>query len=328
MNKLEQILKIDNPADLNQFALEVEQQTKQYLSKDIVLYTPIYITNYCNNNCTYCAFKSTNDQIERTRLNLEQFERECQIVRAMGFQQVVIVGGEDYKMLTVDFLKQLITISKEYFKFVSLEIQPLKLSQYQELKKAGLDGVTIYQETYDLKAYQHYHIGGPKSNYERRLKRLEEAIQGGIKAINIGVLLGLGDYYQDILSLNDHLQYLQRTYPGVEYSVSILRIKAIKGEQSKYRSVSDFDLVKAMIAIRKFNPTVSLTMSTRENVNLKKNLFKYGVKKISANVSTAVGGHSHATDNGQFKISDESSIEQQMQVISEAGYIPVLQDWS
>lgn len=327
MNNIENLLAIETISELEPLGAAVEAQTNQYLTKEVTMYTPIYVTNYCNNLCTYCAFKSTNKSITRSRLSIAEFETECKHVKALGFQHIIIVGGEDYKLLTIDFLNKLIKVAKKYFTFVALEVQPLKLEEYQKLKNVGLDGVTIYQETYDVEAYEKYHLRGPKSIFSERLVRLENAVKAGIKAINIGVLLGLGSYNKDLKALNDHLSDLQEKYPEAEYSVSILRIKPIKGNQSEFQSISDFQLVKAILIIRNLNQRVGLTMSTRESVNLKKHLIKYGVKKISASVSTAVGGHTTKNDNGQFKISDESSIEEQMKTIRELGYIPVLQDW-
>lgn len=327
MSEIDKLLAIETINELEPVASLVEAQTSQYLTKEVTMYTPIYVTNYCNNLCTYCAFKSTNKEMHRSRLSIDQFKQECKIVKDMGFQHIIIVGGEDYKALTIEFLQSLIMVAKEYFTFVGLEVQPLSIDEYKLLKDVGLDGVTIYQETYDRTAYKKYHLRGPKSDYQQRIDRLEAAVKAGIKAINIGVLLGLGSYEQDIKALNEHLSYLQTTYPEAEYSVSILRIKPIKGEQSEFNNISDFLLVKAMLIIRSLNPRVGLTLSTRESVKLKQNLIKYGVKKISASVSTAVGGHSIKSDNEQFKISDESSIEEQMKAIRKAGYIPVLQDW-
>lgn len=327
MSEIDNLLAIQTIKQLEPLAKQVEMQTSQYLTKEVTMYTPIYVTNYCNNLCTYCAFKSTNKDMKRSRLSIAEFKGECELVKAMGFQHIVIVGGEDYTQLTIEFLEELIKVAKKYFTFVSLEVQPLELEAYKQLKLAGLDGVTIYQETYDQTAYKKYHLRGPKSDFTERMNRLEAAVKAGIKSINIGVLLGLGSYEVDIKALNEHLSYLQTTYPEGEYSISILRIKPIKGEQSDFKVITDFQLVKSMLIIRGLNPRVGLTISTREHVSLKKHLLKYGVKKVSASVSTAVGGHTMQSDNEQFKISDESSIEDQMEAIREAGFIPVLQDW-
>lgn len=328
MYKIEELLNFNTTDSLEPIANSVKKSTKNIFTKEITMYTPVYLTNYCNNDCRYCAFSVKNKQMKRTRLTFSEIEAEFYYLKNKGFQHILLVGGEDFQYLSTPFLIKVIRLAKRLFIYVGLEIQPLSQEIYQLLKLNGLDGVTIYQETYDLIGYQNNHLSGPKSNFSKRLMRIEAAAKAGIKALNIGVLFGLGNYHTDIIGLNNHLQYLQKNYPNIELSVSLLRIKPINGQSATdYQIISDFMLVKALLIIRYLNPTVSITMSTRETIEFKQKLLQFGVKKVSACVSTAVGGHINPSNNVQFTISDNNDLSSEMNAIEAAGFIPVLQNW-
>ncbi len=321
---------ISDSADtyLEEIATRAHQTTVQNFGKNILLYTPIYISDYCDNLCVYCGFNCKN-KFKRTKLKLEQIEDEFRAVYEQGFRDILILTGESKRMANTDYIAEAVKIAKKIFKSVNIEVYPMDRDEYQLIKKSGANGLTLYQETYNKKIYKSLHLFGSKSNFEYRLEGPERAGDTGFDQINLGALLGLHNPDADAIAMWHHLKYLEKKYPFVEIGASFPRIQQVEGTLPyKAVAVSDKKFVKYITAFRLCYPRLGIAISTRESSFMRKNLLPLGVTKMSAGVSTVVGGHTLKTSNNpQFNISDSSSIDDIINMIQDSGYQVLYSDW-
>ncbi len=313
---------------LEMIAQKANKLTLQNFGKTIQLYTPIYLSNYCESGCSYCGFNRDND-LPRRKLNLEELKKEAEFIAASGLRQVLILTGDSPKMSPISYVKKCIRVLKNYFSSISIEVYALTENEYQELIEEGVDGLTIYQETYDQNLYDNIHLSGSKKDYIFRLNAPEWAGKKGMRLINIGVLLGLSQWQKDIFFTGLHAQYLQDKFNSSEISVSVPRIRPHKGSFKSDYKVSDSDVVQIILALRLFLPHVGITISTRESSGFRENIIPLGVTRMSAGSTTAVGGHTlnDSRKSVQFDIFDERDINQIKEMIRSKGYQPVLKDW-
>ncbi|MDA8236249.1 MAG: 2-iminoacetate synthase ThiH [Clostridia bacterium] len=312
---------------LEEMAQKSHRLTVQHFGKVIQLYTPMYLANYCENECLYCGFNLKN-RIRRNKLTLEEVEAEAQAIAETGLRHLLILTGEARNSTPVSYIRDCVEVLRRYFTAISIEIYPLTQEEYGELIAAGADGLTIYQETYNEELYDQLHLRGPKKDYRFRLEAPERAGEAKMRAINVGPLLGLDDWRRDAFFAGLHAAYLQERFLEAEVSVSLPRMRPHAGGYQPSHLVNDRELVQVMTALRLFMPRLGITMSTRENANLRDNLIRLGVTKMSAGVSTSVGGHSQEeAGEGQFEISDQRSVEEMREALRWLGYQPILKDW-
>ncbi|MGL1863892.1 MAG: 2-iminoacetate synthase ThiH [Pseudodesulfovibrio sp.] len=312
---------------LEEMAQKASQLTLQHFGRTIQLFTPLYLSNYCTNHCVYCGFNALND-IPRTQLEPAQLEEEAKAIAATGLKHLLILTGEARTKASPEYLASCMDVLRKYFPSVSIEIYAMETDEYAALVKSGVDGLTIYQETYDETLYATLHPRGPKKDFRYRLDAPERGCQAGMRVVNVGALLGLGDWRRDAFITGMHGAYLQDGYPNVDISVSLPRMRPHAGEFQPQSIVSDRDMVQTMLAMRIFLPRLGITISTRESAEFRENILPLGVTKMSAGVSTAVGGHSQDGDKvGQFDISDERSVDEMCAALRERGYQPVFKDW-
>lgn len=295
--------------------------------KAIVLYTPMYIANYCVNKCAYCGFNIDNE-IKRKKLTMEEIEEEAKSISRTGLKHILLLTGESKKHTPVSYIVEAVKILKKYFHSVTIEIYPLTEGEYKEVIEAGVDGLTIYQEVYDEEVYDKVHLAGPKKKHRFRLDAPERACKGKIRRVNIGALLGLNDFRKEALMTGLHAKYLQDKYSDVDVSISLPRIRPHVGVFDDVYKVTDKDIVQIMLATRLFIHNIGINISTREKEEFRNNLIPLGVTKMSAGVTTAVGGHTSSDkDTSQFEISDKRTVEEVREAIYERGYHPVYKDW-
>jgi 2-iminoacetate synthase len=313
---------------LEEMAQTAHQSTVRNFGRVLLLYTPLYLANYCVNYCLYCGFSAKN-QIERRKLNLAEVESEAKAIAASGLKHLLILTGESREESPVSYVCDCVAVLRKYFPSISIEIYPVSRDEYAELVAAGVDGMTIYQEVYHQETYARLHPKGPKRDYRFRIEAPERAGEAGMRTLNIGALLGLYDWRTEVFITGLHADYLQRKFPEAEIGVSCPRMRPYSGGGYQPESqVDDTDLVQAILALRLFLPRVGITLSTREDANLRDNLIPLGITKISAGSSTAVGGHTDGKDSvGQFDISDHRSVPEMQAAISAVGYKPILKDW-
>ncbi|ADL13078.1 2-iminoacetate synthase ThiH [Acetohalobium arabaticum] len=311
---------------LEELAQKAHELTIQHFGRTISLYAPLYVSDYCVNQCSYCGFNVTND-FQRSKLDLSEVEKEAQAIAKKGFKNLLILTGESRTHAPISYLKEVIKVLKDYFPSLTIEIYPLETEEYKELIAAGIDGLTIYQEVYDEEIYDQVHVKGPKKNYQFRLNAPERGCQAGMRKVNIGALLGLNNWQEETFWTGLHAQYLQNKYLETEINISVPRLRPHIGSYQPNSIVENKDLVQIMLAYRLFLPRIGLNLSTRESAQLRDNLIPLGVTKLSAESSTAVGGYAHDKDEKQFDISDDRTVDEVKKMLIKKGYQPVFKCW-
>ncbi len=312
---------------LEQMAQKAHEITIRQFGKTILLYTPMYLSNFCTNQCSYCGF-STGNRIARKQLTLEEVEKEARAIADTGLKHILILTGDARNMASIEYLKSCIHILSRYFTSISIEIYALEAQEYRELIHAGVDALTLYQETYNPELYRELHGKGPKSDYRFRLEAPERACREKIRAVNIGALLGLDAWQTEAFMTGIHAAYLQDRFPEVEVSISLPRMRPHAGEFQPRFIVKDRNLIQILLAFRLFMPRAGITISTRESEAFRNNILRLGVTKMSAGSTTRVGGHTNSEDNtGQFEICDHRTVSEIKSFIQSHGYQPVFKDW-
>jgi len=328
----EKLLALVSPAAedyLEEMAQLAHQLTIQRFGRTIRLYAPLYLSNFCVNSCLYCGFNKDNKS-QRKRLAIDQAVTEADIIASEGFKDILLVSSEDRKFITIEYLAELAGKLRDKFSFISIEVYPMTSSEYAKLFEAGIEGVTLYQETYNRQAYQFYHPAGPKSDYDNRLVAPDRIAQAGMREIGLGVLLGLTDWRIETVALAEHAHYLKKRYWQSHLSFSFPRLRpAHNVDNLQFRHLpSDKNLVQMIVALRLCFADAGLVLSTRERVQLRDHLIKLGITKISAGSKTNPGGYSRRSGAvEQFEINDKRSPAQVTAMIKAQGFEPVWKDW-
>lgn len=301
--------------------------TKKRFGKTIQMYAPMYLSNECNNICTYCGF-SLDNKVKRKTLTDAEILKEVEFVKSQGFNHILLVTGESNHTVHVPYFKHAIELIKSKFANISIEVQPLEMNEYEELHDAGVYSVLVYQETYHQDVYKQYHPKGKKSNFYYRLETPDRVGEAGIHKIGLGVLLGLEDWRTDSFFCALHLDYLQKTYWKTKFSISFPRMRPAEGIIEPNVIVGDKELVQLLCAYRLFNEDVELSVSTRESEHFRNNIIPLGVTSMSAGSKTNPGGYAVEPQSlEQFEISDERNAETIADLIRAKGYEPVWKDW-
>lgn len=312
---------------LEEMAIKSNKITVRNFGKEIHLYAPLYISNICDNECSYCGFKHSNI-IKRRHLTLEEIEKEARYISEnLKIQSIIMLTGES-EINTMEYLKKSIKILKKYFSTVIIEIHPLNEEEYEELKSVGLDGVTVYQETYNEGIYSKYHLKGKKSDYHYRLDTPYRAGKADLRSINIGTLFGLGKIVEEAFFAGLHSKYLMDEFLNTEFSISIPRIREAYQNIKVENILSDKEFVQILLAYRLAFPTLGINISTRESAEFRDNILPLGITKFSAGSVTEVGGYSISNNTTpQFETSDHRSIKEIIELLKNKGYQPVLKNW-
>lgn len=313
---------------IEEMAYWSQKYTQERFGKTISLYIPMYVSNACTNKCVYCGFNHDNP-FARTTLTLEQIETECRAIRALGpFENLLIVSGEYPALTGVDYLEQVLQVCRPYFHNLTIEVQPLRATDYQRLTQSGLNGVVCFQETYNRQAYCDYHPRGMKSHFDWRLNGFDRMGEAGVHKIGMGALLGLEDWRGDIVMLARHLRYLQKRYWKSRFSVNFPRMCPSESGFKPKSIISDRELAQATFAFRLFDHDVDISYSTRELPEFRDNMMKLGVTSMSAGSRTEPGGYAVTPDAlEQFETSDDRSPADIETAIRNNGYQPVWKDW-
>ncbi|NOX34613.1 MAG: 2-iminoacetate synthase ThiH [Deltaproteobacteria bacterium] len=313
---------------LEQMAQKAQKISLQYFGRTIVLYAPMYISDYCTNYCTYCGFNSLT-RFKRTKLSLEEIDREAKAIHDMGICHILVLTGEAPAKTPLSYLEDAVGVLKKYFSSIALEMFPMEEDEYRTLKNAGADSLTVYQEVYDQKIYKDVHLAGRKKDYQYRLLTPERGAKAGFRAVNIGTLFGLGEPRSEAFLTAIHARYLEQKFPDVEVSLSLPRMTKAKGGIEPKHIIDDSSFVRFMLAWRLFMPRVGINISTRESENFRDKLIYLGATKYSAGSKTDVGGYALKADDStvQFEVTDQRSVEKIARMIRQKGYQPVFKDW-
>ncbi len=314
-------------AYIDQMAVVSERLTRRRFGKVIQMYIPLYLSNSCANVCTYCGFSYTN-RIRRITLNEQEVLQEAAVLKAMGYDHVLLVSGEDPHTVHTDYFERMVGLLRPLFSEIQLEVQPLDETDYQRLRKAGVSSVLVYQETYHKELYRRYHPKGRKSNFLYRLQTPERVGKAGLHRMGLGVLLGLADWRTDSFFAAMHMRYLQRQFWQMRFSVSFPRIRPATGCQKVPHHVTDQDLIQLICAWRIFDEHVELTLSTRESPSFRDLAVRLGITALSAGSKTQPGGYAtHPESLEQFAIHDDRSPQEVAAMLHKQGLEPVWKDW-
>jgi 2-iminoacetate synthase len=312
---------------LEKMAQESHSITQKRFGKTMQLYAPLYLSNECQNICTYCGF-SYDNKLKRKTLTGIEIIQEAEYLKQQGFEHVLLVTGEANKTVGVDYLKNAIRLLKPYFANISIEVQPLEQEEYSELIAEGLYAVLVYQETYHKENYKLYHPKGKKSNFEYRLATPDRLGSAGIHKIGLGVLIGLEDWRADNFFTALHLSYLEKNFWKTRYSISFPRLRPAEGLIEPKVAISDKELVQLICAWRIFNEEIELSISTRENELFRDNVIRLGATTMSAGSKTNPGGYTVEQESlEQFEIDDSRSVAEIKHMIEQRGYKAVWKDW-
>jgi len=313
---------------LEEMAQAARQLTAQRFGRTIQLYAPLYLSNYCINSCVYCGYNRMSG-FTRTRLTLDEATAEADIIASEGFRHILLVSGEDPDYVTVEYLIELARRLRTRFSSISIEIYPMSQPQYRKLFEAGIDGVTLYQETYNRSIYAECHPVGPKSDYNNRLNVHDRTAEAGMRRLGLGVLLGIADWRVETIGLAEHAAYLMKKYWRSQVSFSFPRLRPALNVSRRFEHlVNDRNIVQMMLALRLCFADAGIVLSTRESAALRDNLVKLCVTRMSAGSKTNPGGYSGRTETAeQFVIDDKRSPGEIAEMIKSSGSEAVWKDW-
>lgn len=325
---------------LEAMAREAQRLTRWHFGRTISLYAPLYISNLCAADCVYCGYAARSGSREkRVTLRPDDVRRECAALAEHGFDQVLILTGESPKIVTVDYIARSVEIAREFFNSVSVEVYALDEPGYGKLVSAGLEGVTLYMETYHRPTYAEVHLLGEKADYDFRLAALDRAGRAGVRKLNLGALLGLYDWRFEAVWTALHAWHLQRTCWQSALGISFPRLLHTPERYHIENFVSDAQLVQIMLAMRLAVPEAGINLSTREAPAFRDKLIPLGVTHMSAGSSTQPGGYAtykrgEADERTnfrevleQFEIEDHRDPADVVSAIRATGYDPVWKDY-
>ena len=315
---------------LEEIAEAARAETKKHFGNSVNMFTPLYISNYCENYCIYCGFNCHN-KIHRAKLNAEEIEHEMQAIAKTGLQEILILTGESKKMSDVKYIGEAYKIARKYFKVVGLEVYPMNSDEYRYVHECGADYVTVFQETYNSDKYETLHLAGHKRIFPYRVNTQERALMGGMRGVGFAALLGLSDFRKDAFATGMHAYLIQRKYPHAEIAFSCPRLRPIiNNDKINPKDVHEPQLLQVICAYRLFMPFASITISTRECQRFRDNVVDIAATKISAGVDVGIGGHDGEREkkgDEQFEISDSRNVDEVYKALTDKGLQPVMSDY-
>jgi len=317
---------------LEELAEKAKAVRTRYFGNSVYLFTPLYISNYCDNLCVYCGFNCKN-QIHRAKLDEAGIEEELKNIAKTGLQDILILTGESERHSPISYIGRACELAKKYFKVVGVEIYPANVDDYAYLRECGCDYVTVFQETYNWENYKTLHLLGNKSVFPYRLETQERALRGGMRGVGLAALLGLDDFRKDAFATALHAYLLQRAYPHGEISISCPRLRPIVNDDTiNAGDVGEAQLLQVILAYRLFLPYANITISTRETARFRNGVLPLAATKLSAGVSTGIGEHSskekkQEEGDAQFEIADSRTVAEAMEDVKALGMQVVMSDY-
>ncbi len=312
---------------LETMAKRAQAETLRHFGRAINLFTPLYLSDHCTNQCRYCGFNAKNKQARR-HLELEEAKIEAKAIAQSGLGHILLLTGDARTKASPEYIASVAHAIKGDFASVGVEVYAMSVEEYAMLNEHGVDSMTLFQETYNPELYAWLHPAGPKRDYDYRLNAPGRAVLGGMYSVNVGALLGLEKLEHDGFCTGLHAWWLQRQNAGVEVSVSVPRLCPHEGDFDVPHALDDRSFVQYITALRCFLPRAGITVSSRESAFMRDHVIALGVTRVSAGVSTAVGGRAtEGSEVGQFEIADHRSVDQMIKALANAGYQAVCKDW-
>jgi len=316
--------------DIYHTAMEIK---KLIYGNRIVMFAPLYLSNYCINGCEYCPYHRGNDRIKRKKLSQEDIVREVTALQDMGHKRLALEVGEDPQNNSLDYiLKSIDTIYNVRHKNgairrVNINIAATTVDNYRELKNAGIGTYILFQETYHKSTYEKYHKSGPKADYFYHTMAMSRAQEGGIDDVGFGVLFGLYDFRYEVIALLKHANFLERTTGVGPHTISVPRIRpADRVDVNSFKhAVNDDDFKRLVAVIRLAVPYTGMIVSTRESEKSRQEVLQIGISQISGGSSTKVGGYvenDDSNDTAQFELDDTRTLDEIVRWLLKLGYMP------
>ena len=326
------LLQVEDKDQLDEIYKLAGEIKESIYGKRIVMFAPLYVSNYCVNNCVYCGYKRDNKFIRR-KLTQEEVANEVRILESMGHKRLALEVGEDPINVPIDYILECIdTIYKTQndngeIRRINVNIAATTVENYKKLKNANIGTYILFQETYHRPTYEKMHPKSIKGNYEYHLTSFDRAMEAGIDDVGGGVLFGLADPKFEVLALMLHNEYLEEKFKVGFHTISVPRLKKAEGMNLKdFPNILDDETFKKIVAIIRIAvPFTGIILSTRENQEMRRELLKYGVSQISAGSVTGVGGYKEKEEGknvNQFETSDERSTLEVLKELVDDGYIP------
>jgi 2-iminoacetate synthase len=328
------LAQVEDPEILDGFFTAAKEIKAAIYGKRIVMFSPLYFSNLCENECRYCAFRASNRELTRRILTLDDIRSEIKALIDMGQKRVLLIGGEDSSEKGFHYLLDAIAASYSVkgdrgaeIRRVNVNVAPLGIDQYRQLEKAGVGTYQLFQETYHRPTYGAVHLKGPKADFAWRTTAMDRAMLGGFGDVGMGVLLGLADWKFDVLAMLQHVRHLEDRFGIGCHTISVPRIEPAVGSQMAAhppKPVSDADFKKIVALLRLAVPYTGIIMSTRETPAMRRATFSLGVSQISGGSCTAPGGYSATSgeEKAQFERGDHRSLDTVIRDVAESGFIP------
>jgi 2-iminoacetate synthase len=331
LEEVSTLLNVENDEDIQKIFETAKWVKNEIYGKRLVLFAPLYISNECFNDCTYCAFRSKNKDLARVSLSQDEIKNETMELLKTGQKRVLLVSGEAHNEKKFEYIlesiKSIYSVKhgKNSIRRLNVNIAPVSDDQFKRLKDAQIGTYQLFQETYHKETYEKVHLTGPKSNYDYRLETIDRVYNAGIDDVGIGVLFGLYDYKFEMLSLMSHIEHLEMKYGMGPHTISVPRIEPATGssisENPPY-PVSDKEFLKIIAILRLAVPYIGLILSTRETEFIRREGISLGISQISAGSRTNPGGYGENGSLEQFSLGDHRSLDEVVSDICEEGYIP------
>lgn len=327
------LLQAHTPEQIDKINIIASEIKQSIYGNRVVLFAPLYVSNYCVNNCTYCGYKRENG-FARRKLTEAEIREEVRILERMGHKRLALEAGEDPVNCTIDYIVDTLRIiydeatEKSNIRRVNVNIASTTIENFKKLHEAQIGTYILFQETYHKPTYLEVHPKSLKGNYEYHLTAFDRAMQAGIDDVGAGVLFGLSDHRFEVLALLMHNQHLEETYGVGFHTISVPRIKKAEGmDLDQFKHIIDDETFKKIVAILRIAvPYVGIILSTRETQEIRTELLHHGVSQISAGSCTGVGGYKENEEGSdevaQFKVSDERSPVEVIKGLIEDGFIP------
>lgn len=326
------LLECDLP-DMDEKMFTLARDIKQkFYGNRIVMFAPLYLSNYCVNGCRYCPYHGENKQIARKKLSQEDIRREVIALQDMGHKRLALETGEDPVNSPIEYvLESIETIygikhKNGAIRRVNVNIAATTVENYRKLHEAGIGTYILFQETYNKENYEYLHPTGPKHNYAYHTEAMDRAMEGGIDDVGIGVLFGLNLYRYDFISLLMHAQHLEDTFGVGPHTISVPRIRPANDvDVNDYSNAISDDIFERIVAILRIAvPYTGIIISTRESQATRERVLKIGVSQISGGSSTSVGGYveKEEEDSAQFEVNDTRTLDEVVNWLLDGGYIP------
>ena len=314
------------------FAL-AEQFKKDFYGNRIVLFAPLYLSNYCVNGCTYCPYHAKNKAMPRKKLTQEEVKREVIALQDMGHKRLAIEAGEDPVNNPIEYIldciKTIYSIKHKNgaIRRVNVNIAATTVENYKKLAEAGIGTYILFQETYNKASYEFLHPTGPKHNYCYHTEAMDRAMEGGIDDVGLGVLFGLESYQYEFAGLLMHAEHLEAKFGVGPHTISFPRLKhAADIDPNAFLHGIDDDIFAKIIACTRIStPYTGMIISTRESKACRERVIHYGISQISGASRTSVGGYDQKErehDSEQFDVSDQRSLDEVVKWLMEMNYIP------